>query len=105
MELHRSISNYLSNYNSEYSLGSYFRKRRGKLVADLIRKAFERHAKVNVLDIGGRESYWQIFPKSFLGIKSFYSDQSIYRILGIMFSLLSLSRNSPLQNSMYMGKL
>lgn len=56
----------LTDYNSINSVGSWFRRRRAALIMELIRASNSRFNKVTILDIGGRQSYWNIFPEKFL---------------------------------------
>ena len=56
----------LTDYNSINSVGSWFRRRRAVLIMELIRASKNRVNKVTILDIGGRQSYWNIFPENFL---------------------------------------
>jgi len=41
------------------------KKRAGRIIA-LIDKCFKEHGKVNIIDIGGTETYWKIIPREFL---------------------------------------
>lgn len=66
MEWYRHFSQYLTNYESGTSLGSLFRRRRARLITDLIESCFQKAQRVRILDIGGRESYWNIFSDEFL---------------------------------------
>jgi hypothetical protein len=56
----------LTDYKSVNSVGSWFRRRRAALIMELIRDCNRRFNKVKILDIGGRQSFWNIFPEKFL---------------------------------------
>lgn len=56
----------LTDYTNPRSLGFRFRARRiGPLVA-LIEQTYARHGFVNILDVGGRKTYWNILPSGLL---------------------------------------
>ncbi len=54
------------DYTNPTSLGSRLRAKRIEPLLQLIRNAHARHNHVRVLDVGGRKSYWNIVPPSFL---------------------------------------
>ena len=62
----KAFAQYLTNYNSTQSIGSYFRKKRAALIIELIQRCHLNHQHVDILDIGGRPSYWNIIPEDIL---------------------------------------
>jgi hypothetical protein len=62
----KTIAQYMTNYKSKTSIGSYFRQRRAGLIIQLIKECYEQYGKVNIIDIGGRPSYWNIIPEEVL---------------------------------------
>ncbi len=56
----------LTDYNSTKSLGHWFRKRRSHHLLSLLSDCYNTFGQVDVIDIGGRPSYWNIFPQSVL---------------------------------------
>ncbi|PKP25089.1 MAG: hypothetical protein CVU03_09680 [Bacteroidetes bacterium HGW-Bacteroidetes-2] len=65
-----SISTYLRkkliNYNSENSFAFKMRKKRADRIKNLIDECYKKNGKVNVIDIGGTETYWKIISRDFL---------------------------------------
>lgn len=59
-----SITAKLTDYESAKSLGHYFRKRRSHYLLSQLHHCHNAFGRVNVIDIGGRPSYWNIFPES-----------------------------------------
>jgi hypothetical protein len=64
--MNKVIAQHITNYNSNKSIGSYFRRRRSRLIIELIKNCYQTYNKVNILDIGGRPSYWNIIPEDIL---------------------------------------
>lgn len=62
----RSFTQSITDYHSTASIGSYFRQRRAKHIVNLIEQCFEVYHKVDIVDIGGRPSYWNIIPEAIL---------------------------------------
>lgn len=56
----------LINYQSENSPAFKLRKKRAERIKTLIEECYEKNGKVNIIDIGGTRTYWNIFPKHFL---------------------------------------
>lgn len=56
----------LVDYENPRSLGFRFRAARRRAVSDLIDRIASEKASVRVVDLGGRESYWRIFPDDYL---------------------------------------
>lgn len=54
------------DYNNPQSLGSWFRRRRAKHIMTMLEQCYDRYQRVDILDIGGRASYWNIIPESVL---------------------------------------
>lgn len=52
----------LTDYSNPNSLGSRLRARRIGPLLELLRSAHERRGKVEVLDVGGRKTYWNLIP-------------------------------------------
>jgi hypothetical protein len=56
----------LTDYSNPRSLGSRFRARRIKPMVDLIEQTYARYGKADILDVGGRKTYWNILPAGVL---------------------------------------
>lgn len=56
----------LANYNNPKSFGSKMRQKRMVPLKGLISRIYARKGAVNILDVGGRETYWNTFTKEFL---------------------------------------
>jgi hypothetical protein len=56
----------LAEYSDADSLGSKLRRRRSKLFADLIETASAECGPVRIIDLGGTETYWNIYDPEFL---------------------------------------
>ena len=70
-----------------YIIGSWsnrFRRRRSKYIAYMIEECYNRKKEVNIIDIGGKKSYWDIFSDTFL------SENNVH------ITILNLPSNSPL---------
>ena len=63
MSLHQQLARKLCNYNDEQSIGTWFRRRRAKPLIAMLQQCHQRYGYVDVIDIGGRESYWAILPE------------------------------------------
>jgi hypothetical protein len=57
---------YLTNYKNPNSLGSRLRARRMEPLMKLIAKVAAKNGSVSILDVGGRETYWNVLPLDFL---------------------------------------
>ena len=66
MSLAKALTDKLTNYDSETSLGSRIRARRIGPLMDMIRAAHREHGRVDIIDIGGTQRYWTIVPERFL---------------------------------------
>lgn len=60
------VSKKIVNYNSENSLAFKFRKKRGEKLKELIIESYNQHGNVNIIDVGGTKTYWNIIPYNFL---------------------------------------
>ncbi len=60
----------LCDYNNQRSLGSRFRLYRASILRSLIDKTHAENGKVDLLDVGGTQTYWGIFPRSYLEEKN-----------------------------------
>lgn len=56
----------VANYSDSNSMGSKFRSKRIVPLIKMIEKAYEVHGKVDIIDIGGRKTYWNILPMDVL---------------------------------------
>ncbi len=62
----KRLANHLSDYDNPRSLGARMRARRiGPLLA-MIDEAYARHGRVNLVDVGGTQRYWNIVPQDYL---------------------------------------
>lgn len=59
-------TNNLTNYNNPESFGSRMRARRLAPLVELIKKINTEKGSVNILDVGGRETYWKALDTEFL---------------------------------------
>lgn len=59
-------SDKLANYDNPHSFGSRMRAKRIAPLTNLIIKLHAKKGKVNILDVGGRETYWKVLDPSFL---------------------------------------
>lgn len=66
MSFKPSLTRFLTDYNRADSLGSRLRARRMAPLLEMIRKAYEEHGHVRIIDLGGTERYWNIAPKGLL---------------------------------------
>jgi len=55
-----------AEYSDPNSLGSKLRRRRSKLFADVIEAASAECGPVSIIDLGGTESYWNIYDPDFI---------------------------------------
>lgn len=56
----------LTDYNNPDSLGSRFRAKRMAPLIDLIKSVHAKKDSVNILDVGGRQTYWMSLTGTFL---------------------------------------
>lgn len=66
MSLSGQLGSWFSNYDMQKSLGSRLRKQRIAPLKQLIEEVYESEGTVNIIDLGGTEQYWGIFPKQYL---------------------------------------
>jgi hypothetical protein len=56
----------LVDYSNRNSLGSRLRRRRGRLLRQVIDRIFLRNGSVRIIDLGGNRTYWRIFDEEYL---------------------------------------
>jgi len=61
----RIIANWFSDYNNTNSPGSRLRQRRIAPLTRMVEEVYSRVGQVNIVDIGGTDSYWKILPIKF----------------------------------------
>ena len=61
-----TLAQIIGDYNNPNSLGSKFRRRRAGPLRAMINQVFIERGKVSILDVGGIEWYWNVFPVEFL---------------------------------------
>lgn len=66
MGINQFISKKLINYESEKSAAFRMRKKRAERIKNLIKECNNKYGKVNIIDIGGSKTYWNIIPTDFL---------------------------------------
>jgi hypothetical protein len=60
------ISTTIGNYHNPGSIGSKLRRRRSRPLSEIIERTYERKGCCSILDLGGTETYWNIFEDGFL---------------------------------------
>jgi hypothetical protein len=66
MSITRTLARWFSNYDSQKSIGSRLRAKRIAPLLEMIEAVANEHDSVNVIDIGGKEKYWDIVPRQYL---------------------------------------
>lgn len=66
MSLTNYIAKKLIDYDSDKSYAFRLRKKRSERIISLIDICYKKHQKVNIIDIGGTKTYWNILPVSYL---------------------------------------
>lgn len=66
MSITGRLAKWLSNYDSQESVGSRLRAKRIRPLLDMIAAVFNEHGLVNIVDIGGTQTYWGIVPRQYL---------------------------------------
>jgi hypothetical protein len=66
MSITKTIAKRISNYNDLNSFGSRMRKRRSQLLLPMILEVFREKGKVEIIDVGGTRTYWNIIPVDLL---------------------------------------
>jgi hypothetical protein len=61
-----TIAQVIGDYDNSTSMGSKFRQRRSGPLRDMIARIHREKRSVSILDVGGMENYWTIFPEDFL---------------------------------------
>jgi len=69
MLTYRELLKRVVNYNDSKSIGSRFRQNRLELFLPMINNVFKEHGAVNIIDIGGTETYWNILSSEILDKK------------------------------------
>nr|WP_196799867.1 class I SAM-dependent methyltransferase [Mariprofundus ferrooxydans] len=62
----KEILRKIVNYDNPDSIGSKFRTKRIKPFLSLLAEAYEKHGCVNIIDMGGTKTYWNIIPDDIL---------------------------------------
>ena len=70
MSMFSVVAKKVANYNDNKSIGSKFRRKRLEMFIPLINKVFEEYGQVNIIDIGGTKTYWNIIEPSMLDEKN-----------------------------------
>jgi len=68
----RKLAGKIMNYDDAQSIGSKLRAKRIKPLLSMIDVVHENCGRVNILDLGGRKSYWKIFPEEVFEQKNVY---------------------------------
>lgn len=66
LSITKKIAKWVSNYDSQESVGSRFRAKRIAPLLEMIETVFNENGAVSIIDIGGTETYWGIVPHQFL---------------------------------------
>lgn len=62
MNITRSVARFVTNYESPGSFVSRLRRRRARKLYEMIGVIHHEKGRVDILDVGGTRSYWNIFP-------------------------------------------
>lgn len=66
MSMTRTLANWFSNYSSQQSPASKLRVKRIAPLLEMVEAVYKEHGSVNIIDIGGTETYWSIVPRQYL---------------------------------------
>ena len=66
MSITGTLAKWFANYDSQESVGSRLRAKRIGPLLEMIDAVFKEHGAVDVIDIGGTETYWGIVPRQYL---------------------------------------
>lgn len=66
MALSRIITQWLTNYDNQKSLGAKLRTKRIAPLLRLIELVYQKNGSVNIVDVGGTRAYWQIVSSRYL---------------------------------------
>ncbi len=66
MSLTKSMARNLSNYDDKHSIGSRLRAKRSAPLLRMIEQLSKEKGSVDIIDIGGTETYWNIVSREFL---------------------------------------
>ncbi len=56
----------MTDYKNPQSIGVKFRTRRIKPLIEMVKNVYKKYGCVNVIDIGGTKTYWQIISQQVL---------------------------------------
>ncbi len=65
MSLSRKLAKFISNYSDPQSIGSQWRAKRIVRLVAMVEEVFAEHGAVEIVDIGGMDTYWKIVPTDF----------------------------------------
>ena len=60
------VAKKMINYQSEKSPAFKLRKKRAERIKSIIKESYDKYSEVNIIDIGGTKTYWNIIPTEFL---------------------------------------
>lgn len=66
MAITRILAKVFSNYDNQKSLASRLRAKRIAALLKIIDDVADKNVSVNIIDIGGTETYWRIVPQEYL---------------------------------------
>lgn len=66
------LADILTNYKNPNSLGTKLRVSRSKYIIEIIDSIFLKKGRVDIIDIGGTKTYWNILPPNYLEKKNVY---------------------------------
>lgn len=66
MYVTKTLAKTLTDYGSQKSMGSKLRAKRIVPLLNMIEAISKKHGSVNIIDIGGTETYWNIVPKQYI---------------------------------------
>jgi len=66
MFISKLLARKVSNYSNENSLGVKLRARRVDPLLEMVKEVHKQKGQVEIIDIGGTDTYWKIIPSSFL---------------------------------------
>lgn len=66
MALTKKLTERMTDYKNPKSIGVKFRTRRIRPLIEMVKNVYERYGCVNIIDIGGTKTYWQIIPQQVL---------------------------------------
>ena len=66
MSITKRLAKQISDYNNPSSFGSRMRRKRAALLVAMIGEVFSKQGNVNIIDVGGTRTYWNIIPSEIL---------------------------------------